>query len=371
MSDLYTARVDLGARGYDIDIGPGLLARAGERIAPLAASKRVFVVTDENVARLHLPALQQGLAAAGFYTQAIVLAPGEETKSFAGFERVCRALLQAGADRKDLVVAFGGGVIGDLAGFAAGVVMRGMDFVQIPTTLLAQVDSSVGGKTAIDTPEGKNLVGLFHQPRLVLADLDVLKTLPARELLCGYAEIVKYGLIDMPDFYAWCEANYARVLACDPEALAYGVRASVEAKARIVVADEREGGVRALLNLGHTFAHALETEIGYGDALLHGEAVGAGMALAFAFSHKLSLCGGQEANRVRAHLAAAGFQTDLAKLPGAPFDAERLIALMGHDKKAEAGQLTFILARGIGQAFVRKNADVATLRAFLADELKG
>jgi len=369
MSQTHIARVDLGARSYDIHIGQGLLARAGGLIAPFAPSKRVFVVTDETVARLHLPVLDAGLATAGLASRVVVLPPGEETKSFAGFERVCRALLQAGADRKDLVVAFGGGVIGDLAGFAAGVVMRGMDFVQIPTTLLSQVDSSVGGKTAIDTPEGKNLVGLFHQPRLVLADLDVLKTLPPREFLCGYAEVVKYGLIDMPDFYDWCEANYARILACDAEALAYAVRASVEAKARIVAADEREGGVRALLNLGHTFAHAFETEAGYDNALLHGEAVGTGMALAFAFSAKLGLCSGQDASRVRGHLSTAGFETDIAKLPGAPFDIERLIALMGHDKKAEAGKLTFILARGIGGAFVQKSADVDALRAFLAEQI--
>ena len=361
--------VGLGARAYDVAIGPGLIARAGEMIAPLAQTKRVFVVTDRNVSEHHLETLLRSLDGAGISARTLVLPPGEETKSFAGLEEVCRAFLQHGLDRKYIVIAFGGGVIGDLAGFAAGVVMRGVDFVQIPTTLLAQVDSSVGGKTAIDTPEGKNLVGLFHQPRLVLADLDVLKTLPPREMLAGYAEVVKYGLIDDAAFYDWCEANYARVLDGDIEALSYAVKHCVEAKARIVAADEREAGVRALLNLGHTFAHALEVKAGYSNALLHGEAVGAGMSLAYSFSHHLGLCEAQDAERVRRHLQSAGFETDMRKLPGAPFDIDELIALMAGDKKAEAGKLTFILTRGLGQAFVQKSVADETLRAFLKQEL--
>jgi 3-dehydroquinate synthase len=366
MSETQIVSVALGERAYDVHIGAGLLARAGELIAPFAKSGRVFIVTDENVARLHLETLRTSLSV---IPNVIVLPAGESQKSFAGLTFVCTELLRAGISRNDLVIAFGGGVIGDLAGFAAGIVMRGVDFVQIPTTLLAQVDSSVGGKTAIDTPEGKNLVGLFYQPRLVLADLDVLRTLPERELRAGYAEVVKYGLIDQPDFYDWCEANVSRVLACEPDALAHAVRVCVEAKARIVAEDEREGGARALLNLGHTFAHALETKAGYDGALLHGEAVGTGMNLAFALSAELGLCERQDAERVRRHLSAAGYQLDLRKLPGAPFNADELLALMAHDKKAEAGKLTLILARGIGRSFVQKDASSAAVRALLTKEI--
>lgn len=364
-----TIPVSLGARAYDVHIGNGLLARAGELIAPFAPSKRVFVVTDQNVARLHRPALVASLDAARLKNWTITLPPGEETKSFHGLELLCRHLLQAGIDRRDLVVAFGGGVIGDIAGLAAGLVKRGIDFVQIPTTLLAQVDSSVGGKTAIDTPEGKNFVGLIHQPRLVLADLHVLSTLPAREMRCGYAEIVKAGLIADADFFAWCEANAAHVINCKPEALAHAVVKAVAFKARIVEADEREQGARALLNLGHTFAHALEAHAGYGDALLHGEAVGAGLALAFAHSAGLGLCSAGEARRVRTHLDSMGLSTDLRTLPGAPYDPNKMLALMAGDKKAEAGQITLVLARTIGQAFVHKGADAAKLRAFLEGEI--
>jgi 3-dehydroquinate synthase len=362
--------VALEGRAYDVHVGAGLIARAGALIKLLIGKGRAFVVTDANVALLHLTPLLQSLTEAGIPTQAIIIKAGEAQKSFAGFEQVTRALIQAGAERKDFVIALGGGVIGDLAGFAAGVLKRGMDFVQIPTTLLAQVDSSVGGKTAIDTPEGKNLVGLFHQPRLVLADLDVLKTLPARELRAGYAEIVKYGLINDAGFYDWCETNAARILACDADALNFAVRASVNAKALVVAEDEREGGVRALLNLGHTFAHALETKAGYDGALLHGEAVGTGMSLAFGLSAKMGLCSGQDAARVRQHLAQAGFETNLANLPGAPFDADELIALMAHDKKAEGGKLTLILAKGIGRAFVQKDAPLDHLRGFLQEEVQ-
>lgn len=370
MSKANVVRVELGARAYEIHVAAGLLDRAGALIAPFCPSGRALIVTDQHVAALHLDRLKAGLRGGGIEAKASVLAPGEARKSFEGLEELCNDLIGHGVNRKDIIIAFGGGVIGDLAGFAAGIIKRGVDFVQIPTTLLAQVDSSVGGKTAIDTPAGKNLVGLFHQPRLVLADLDVLKTLPQRELLCGYAEIVKYGLIDMPDFYDWCEANAARILAANTEALAYAVRRSVEAKARIVASDEREEGPRALLNLGHTFAHALETEAGYDGALLHGEAVGAGMALAFEHSARLGLCEKQESVRVATHLASVGFGGDLRTLPGGPYRADGLLAAMAHDKKNEAGALTLILARGIGRAFVEKRADAGAVRTFLEEKLK-
>jgi 3-dehydroquinate synthase len=298
----------------------------------------------------------------------VTLPAGEASKSFEGLELLCRHLLQAGIGRRDLVVALGGGVVGDLAGLAAGLVKRGVDVVQIPTTLLAQVDSSVGGKTAIDTPEGKNLVGLIHQPRLVLADLDVLTTLSERERRAGYAEIVKVGLIGDAPFFDWCEANVHAVLACEPAVLAHALTTAIAFKARIVEADEREEGARALLNLGHTFAHALEAHSGYDGALLHGEAVAAGMSLAFTLSARFGLCAASDVRRVRAHLAAAGFVTDLRRLAGAPFDVEKLVALMAADKKAEAGALTLVLARGPGRAFVQKDADAEALRAMLKEE---
>ena len=362
-------QVALAERAYDIVIGRGLLASLGARTKALRPGARTVIVTDENVAKAHLAAAEASLAAAGIESSAIVVPPGEGSKNIATFERVCEAIIAARIERGDLAVALGGGVIGDLAGFAAGIIKRGVDFVQIPTTLLAQVDSSVGGKTAIDTPAGKNLVGLFYQPRLVLADLDVLGTLPVRELMAGYAEVVKYGMIDDPDFFQWCEANAAKIRAGDPEALAYAVKKSVEAKARIVAADEREGDVRALLNLGHTFAHGLEASAGFDGALLHGEAVGVGCGLAFKLSHRLGLCSGQDSARVSRHLAAAGFETDLTRLAGGPYDPDALLAAMAHDKKNRDGKLTFILARGIGQAFVQHGVDPAAVRALLADEL--
>jgi 3-dehydroquinate synthase len=366
---MQTVKVALGDRSYDVVIGDALLPRAGALIAPFAPRKRVFIVTDENVARLHLPALRAGLKAAGINAREIILPPGEHTKRFAALERLCDELIAGEIDRKDLVIAFGGGVIGDLAGFAAGIVKRGVDFVQIPTTLLAQVDSSVGGKTAIDTPAGKNLVGLFYQPRLVLADLTVLATLPKRELMAGYAEVVKYGLIDDPAFFDWCEANAAKIRAGDPAALAYAVSVSVAAKARIVAEDEREGGVRALLNLGHTFAHGLEASAGFDGELLHGEAVAVGMDLAFKLSQRLDLCSLQDRTRVSSHLAAAEFETDLRRLAGGPYDADKLLENMAHDKKNSGGKLTFILARGIGQSFVQNDVDAGAVRALLVDEL--
>jgi 3-dehydroquinate synthase len=294
--------------------------------------------------------------------------PGEQTKSFEGLADLSDRLLDLKLDRGDVITAFGGGVIGDLTGFAAAIYKRGISFVQIPTTLLAQVDSSVGGKTAIDTARGKNLIGAFHQPRRVLADLDVLATLPAREMRCGYAEIIKYGLLGDAVFFDWLEANGARVIAGEPDALAHAVARSVRMKAEIVAEDEHEQGRRALLNLGHTFGHALEAETGFGGALLHGEAVGIGMAMAFRFSAVLGLCFGQDAVRAERAIAAAGLSARLDQLSGHPFDAARLIAHTAQDKKAEGGKLTFILARRIGEAFVAKDVEASALRAFLSGE---
>lgn len=365
-----TIPVNLGARSYNVVTGANLISRAGELIAPFAPCNRVFIVTDQNLARLHRPALASALDAAGLENWTVTLPPGESAKSFAGLEMLTRHLLQVGIGRRDLVIALGGGVIGDLAGLAAGLVKRGVDFVQIPTTLLAQVDSSVGGKTAIDTPEGKNLIGLIHQPRLVIADIDVLGTLPERELRAGYAEIVKAGLIGDASFFDWCDANAPAILAAKPAALAHAIDTAIAFKARVVEADETEQGDRALLNLGHTFAHALEAHSAYDGTLLHGEAVAAGMALAFGFSAELGLCSAADLARVHKHLAAAGFITDLRKLPGAPYDPQKLVALMAADKKSQAGAITLILARGIGRAFAHKDADAEKLAAFLNRETR-
>ncbi|WP_395645091.1 3-dehydroquinate synthase [Terricaulis sp.] len=360
----------LGARAYDVHIGADLIARAGALIAPFAPKRRVFVVTDQNVARLHRPALIASLDAAGLKNWTVTLPVGEAQKSFQGLELLTRHLLQAGIERSDLVIAFGGGVIGDLAGLGAGLLKRGIDFVQIPTTLLAQVDSSVGGKTAIDTPEGKNLIGLFHQPKLVLADLNVLTTLPEREVRAGYAEIVKIGLIADPQFFTWCETNASALLAGDEAARAHAIRHAVAAKAAVVAADETEQGDRALLNLGHTFAHALEASAGYDGALLHGEAVAVGMKLAFEVSAELGLAPAADYARVAKHLAAAGFITDLRKLPGAPYDPDQLMAIMARDKKAQDGKLALVLARGIGRAYLDRDAPADVVRELLQQETK-
>ena len=360
--------VGLGARAYDVRIGADLLDEAGRWIAPLQKRGRAAVVSDDTVWRLHGVRLVDALARAGVEALAIIVRPGEQTKSFEGLADVTDRLLALGLDRGDLVIAFGGGVVGDLAGFAAAIYKRGIDFVQIPTTLLAQVDSSVGGKTAIDTARGKNLVGAFHQPRLVLADLTVLSTLPPREMRAGFAEVIKYGLLGDHNFFEWLEANSAEVLARAPAALLHAVARCVEMKAEIVAEDEFEQGRRALLNLGHTFAHALEAESGFGDALLHGEAVGAGMSLALRFSAQLGHLNGQDAERARRALAASGLPTALAEVPGHPFKADRLLDHMAQDKKAEAGRLTFILAHGLGEAFVAKDVDPAAVRSFLIAE---
>ncbi|RAK65514.1 3-dehydroquinate synthase [Phenylobacterium kunshanense] len=363
-----TIPVGLGSRAYDVVVGDGLLDTAGRFIAPFLKRGRTAVVSDETVWALHGERLTAALASAGVTALPVIVPPGEQTKSFEGLADVSDRLLALELDRGDLVTAFGGGVVGDLAGFAAAIYKRGIDFVQIPTTLLAQVDSSVGGKTAIDTPRGKNLVGAFHQPRLVLADLGVLATLPDREMRAGYAEVIKYGLLGDLRFFEWLEANAAAVLAREPEALAQAVARSVEMKAEIVAEDEREQGRRALLNLGHTFGHALEAETGYGSALLHGEAVGAGMALALRFSARQGLVSGQDAERGVRAVAAGGLPTRLDEVPGHPFDAARLVAHMAQDKKAEAGRLTFILMRALGDAFTAKDVDAAAVRDFLIEE---
>ncbi|WP_296598627.1 3-dehydroquinate synthase [Phenylobacterium sp.] len=360
--------VGLGERAYEVVVGDGLLDAAGRLVAPFLKRGRTAVVSDETVWRLHGERLTAALEAAGVRALPVIVPPGEQTKSFEGLADVCDRLLALELDRGDIVTAFGGGVVGDLAGFAAAIYKRGIDFVQIPTTLLAQVDSSVGGKTAIDTPRGKNLIGAFHQPKLVLADLSVLSTLPDREMRAGYAEIIKYGLLGDRGFFEWLEANAAAVLAREPEALAHAVARSIEMKAEIVAEDEKEQGRRALLNLGHTFGHALESETGYGDALLHGEAVGAGMALAFRFSAGQGLVSGQDAVRATRAIAASGLPTTLQDVAGHPFDAGRLVAHMGQDKKAEGGRLTFILARALGEAFVAKDVDAGAVRDFLVAE---
>ena len=356
--------VSLGSRSYDIVIERGLLARAADYLKPLSRGRSIAIVSDANVAP-HLATLQRTLAAAGVASEAIVLPPGEATKSWAQLEALTDRLLAHGVERGDHVVALGGGVIGDLVGFACSIVKRGCNFVQIPTTLLAQVDSSVGGKTAINVRAGKNLIGAFHQPGLVLIDPDVLDTLPARETRSGYAEVVKYGLIDDFAFFEWCEANGDKLLAGDPGAREHAIAHSVAAKARIVAEDERETtGKRVLLNLGHTFGHALEAETGFSDRLLHGEGVAAGMALAFAYSARRGLCPGQDAERVAAHLRAVGLP-DGVKAAGISASGAALVDHMRHDKKMDAGTLPFLLARGIGRTYLDHSVDLADVEAFL------
>lgn len=355
-----------GFRGYEVVVGRGLLAEAGSRIAPLAQGRTV-VISDETVAAIHAPAMLESLEAAGVRARLLAVPPGEGSKSFAELERVIDRLLAFGLDRRDVVVALGGGVVGDLAGLAAALFMRGIDFVQVPTTLLAQVDSSVGGKTAIDTPRGKNLVGAFHQPRLVLADVEALKTLPPRQLRSGWAEVIKHGLICDADFLDWLAGEGAAGSAGDPAALEQAVVRSVRIKAAIVGADEKEAGARALLNLGHTFGHALEAEVGFDEArLTHGEAVALGCVLALRFSAAQGLCPAEDAAQAERVIAAAGLPTRLQ--PAGAFDAEALVRRMAGDKKAEGGALTLILLRGIGQAFVSKGVDSSVVLDFLRSE---
>ncbi|MBV9017759.1 MAG: 3-dehydroquinate synthase [Alphaproteobacteria bacterium] len=358
-------RVELGHRSYDILIGPGLIARAGAEILPLMRRRQAVIVTDETVARHHLAPLRASFEEHGIICHIMTLPSGEATKDLAHFGRLVDQVLACGIERGTMLVALGGGVVGDIAGFAAATLLRGIDFVQIPTTLLAQVDSSVGGKTAINTVAGKNLLGVFYQPRLVLADTDTLSTLPRRELLAGYAEIVKYGLIRDAAFFEWLETHGRAVCDLEPADAGRAILTSCRMKAEIVAVDEREEGDRALLNFGHTFGHALEAETGFGDRLLHGEAVALGMVLAFDFAVRLGIVDGQDAHRARRHLAAAGLPTELAAidLSGA---ADRLIAHMGKDKKVKDGRITLILPRRIGEAFVMRDASAETLRDFLA-----
>ena len=367
---LENVHVDLGARAYDVVIGPDLLARAGARIAPLLTRAQVTVLTDETVAGLHLEALRDGLAASGIAMQALALPAGEATKGWPQFTRAVEWLLDQRVERRDVVVALGGGVIGDLAGFAAAVLRRGVRFVQIPTTLLAQVDSSVGGKTGINTRHGKNLVGSFHQPSLVLADIDLLGTLPERDFLAGYGEVVKYGMLGDAAFFDWLEANGPAMARGDAALRAHAVRRSVEMKAGIVARDETEEGERALLNLGHTFGHALEAATGYSARLLHGEGVAIGCALAFELSARMGLCAQEVPGRVRAHLRAMGMKTDLSDIPGELPDADALLALMAQDKKVRDGRLRFILARAIGESFVTDEVPPETVRKLLAEALE-
>ncbi len=355
-----------GFEPYDIIVGRGLLAELGARVAPLVRGRTV-IITDETVAALHGPAALASLQAAGVRARLLTIPPGETSKSFAELERVIDRLLAFGLDRRDLIIALGGGVVGDLAGLAAALYMRGIDVVQAPTTLLAQVDSSVGGKTAIDTPRGKNLVGAFHQPRLVVADIDMLATLPDRQLRSGWAEVLKHGLICDRDFFDWLAGEGSTGATGDPAALTRAVVRSVEIKSAIVSEDEKEAGRRALLNLGHTFGHAIEAELGFDeDALTHGEAVALGCAMAFRLSSSLGLCVAADAGRVEAVIAAAGLPTRLEHV-GA-FSADRLLARMAGDKKAEGGRLTLILVRAIGDAFVDKAVDRAVLARFLKSE---
>ena len=367
--DVRTVNVPLGSRAYDVLIGPGLLARAGELINARLGAARCAIVTDANVARFHLGTLEAALQKDGRHVGSITLPPGESTKSFHELEPLCERLLELGLERGDLVVALGGGVIGDLAGFAAAILRRGARFVQIPTSLLAQVDSSVGGKTGIDTPQGKNLIGAFHQPGLVLADTDVLRTLPERELRAGYAEVAKYGLLGDAAFFAWLEQNYAAVLALEPAPLTHAVETSVKAKAGIVGRDETEQGERALLNLGHTFGHAFEAWCGYSDRLLHGEAIAIGMSIAFRFSAALGYCTEAAADRASAHFRAAGLPTRIAEIPGDKPDIEALMKLMAQDKKVRHGKLTFILVRDVGEAFIARDVPSETVRVFLRGEI--
>ena len=368
-----TIHVALAGRAYDIAIGPGLIDRAGPLSAGLLAAPHVTIVSDETVAPLYGERLAASFNNAGIATTQVTVPAGESSKEFASFGRLMNELLDRRPDRKSTLVALGGGVVGDLTGFAASVLLRGVDFIQVPTTLLAQVDSSVGGKTGINTRHGKNLVGTFYQPRLVLADTGVLDTLPRRELLAGYAEVAKYGLIDDPAFFAWCEKNGAAVLAGDAAARTYAIEQSCLSKARIVAADERETtDLRALLNLGHTFGHALEAETGFGSDLLHGEAVGTGMSMAFDLSARLGICPAADAARVRAHLSAVGLPMRLRSIGGdnrRVWDADRLIGHMRGDKKAEGGKLAFVLARGIGGAFVSREVDETVLHGLLTDAI--
>lgn len=364
-----TVRVDLGSRSYDILIGENLLSNAGSTIAAVLKQPRAIVITDSNVAPLYLKILEQSLSGANIQAQSIVLPAGEQTKDFAHLENLLDQCLDARIARDTTLVALGGGVIGDITGFAAAIALRGLDFIQIPTTLLAQVDSSVGGKTGINTKHGKNLVGAFHQPSLVLADITTLDTLPDREIRAGYGEIVKYGLINDAPFFNWLKQNGAALCDGDHHARKQAVEICCKAKAAIVAADEHEAGQRALLNLGHTFAHAFEAESGYGDTLLHGEAVAIGIVMAYALSHSLGYCTDDDVQSVKSHLSAVNLPVSLTGIKDASWTADRLMAHMGQDKKVSAGRITFILTRGIGQAFISQDVDPKAVHTLLKEAL--
>jgi 3-dehydroquinate synthase len=367
-SAIRTVHVPLGERAYDILIGPGLIARAGAEIATRLKGRKAAVVTDANVAPLYLKALVASLDEAGIASAEVVLPAGEKTKSFEHLITACDKVLEARVERNDYVIALGGGVIGDLSGFAAGIVRRGVRFVQVPTSLLSQVDSSVGGKTGINSRHGKNLIGVFHQPDLVLADTDVLNSLSAREFRAGYAEVAKYGLIDKPDFFAWLEANWKAVFT-GGSARIEAIAASCQAKADVVVADERENGQRALLNLGHTFGHALEAATAYDSSrLVHGEGVSIGMVLAHEFSARMNLASPDDARRVERHLKEVGLPTRMSDIPGDLPPAETLMDAIAQDKKVKSGKLTFILTRGIGQSFVADDVPASEVISFLREK---
>jgi 3-dehydroquinate synthase len=362
-------KVKLGNKSYSILIGNNLIKTAGSLIAPKLKGRQIIVVTDVNVAQLWLPTFLKSFEGLDLVVRHVTLPATEATKSFNHFEGLLNDILALGVDRKTMLVALGGGVIGDLVGFAAAVLLRGIDLIQVPTTLLSQVDSSVGGKTGINTNYGKNLVGAFHQPQLVLADTGALATLPQRELLAGYAEVVKYGLIDDFEFYEWCENNAQAMIDGDQKAQRYAVLKSCQSKARIVAADEHELGIRALLNLGHTFGHAFEAETGYNNKLLHGEAISIGCICALQLSSKLGLCEQQESIRVEKHFSQIGLRNSLTGLVDKSWTVGRLIAHMAKDKKANAGKITFILTRGIGKSFVAKDVALDAVKAVLAQAL--
>ncbi|MBY2984808.1 3-dehydroquinate synthase [Rhizobium leguminosarum] len=367
-SAIRTVHVPLGERAYDILIGPGLIARAGAEIASRLKGRKAAVITDENVAPLYLKALVASLDEAGIASAEVVLPAGEKTKSFEHLITACDKVLEARVERNDYVIALGGGVIGDLSGFAAGIVRRGVRFVQVPTSLLSQVDSSVGGKTGINSRHGKNLIGVFHQPDLVLADTDVLNSLSAREFRAGYAEVAKYGLIDKPEFFAWLEANWKAVFT-GGSARIEAIAASCQAKADVVVADERENGQRALLNLGHTFGHALEAATAYDSSrLVHGEGVSIGMVLAHEFSARMNLASPDDARRVERHLKEVGLPTRMSDIPGELPPAETLMDAIAQDKKVKSGKLTFILTRGVGQSFVADDVPASEVISFLREK---
>ena len=368
---LHRVPVNLADRSYNISIGQNLIANAGKLIAPLLKRPLVVIVTDENVAKAHLLTLEKSLQASGIESKSIVLPAGEATKSYKYLAELCDGLLAAGVERRDVVIALGGGVIGDLTGFAASILRRGVNFLQIPTSLLAQVDSSVGGKTGINSALGKNLIGAFHQPIAVLADLDVLNTLPKRQRAAGYAEVAKYGLLGDASFFDWLEHNVETIISAgnDISATAHAVQTSCAMKARIVAEDETETGVRALLNLGHTFGHALESATGYSGRLLHGEAVSIGMVQAFKFSEQLGHCAKGTNERVVKHLKRAGLPTHVSEIPGPLLLKEKLVELMRQDKKAVGGKLTFILAKSIGETFIAKDVPESDVLSFLEKDM--